>query len=106
MTIYLSELFRNVEKDKGKTFNFLIDKGILNYKEVFDNLLSYGSSYNLLLLAAYIDKVSAEDKIIIAKELIRRRDFPAITSMAKNIREAPITMLTDAIITSDNACFI
>lgn len=106
MTDYLSELFRNIKLDNGKKINLLIDKGIINYHEVLDNLLNMGSSRNLLLFATYIEKVSTEDKIVIAKELIRRKSYYEITIIAKDVIDSLYELFEEAIISSDNAYII
>lgn len=98
MTTYLKWIIKNIESDKGKVFNLLIDKGIINYKEVLSVLIYNGTDEELYNYVKYINILTKEDKRLVLDELIRRKSPEFLLRYACEIEDAPVEEIEKIII--------
>ena len=100
MTTYLKEILNRIDKDNGKTFNLLVGKGIIDYKEVLVNLLKEGTDEELYKYLKLVNKLTNEEKELIFDELIRRKSLAYLCMCANEIECAPIEKIERVIIDS------
>lgn len=98
MTIYLESLIKNINIDKGRIINLLIEKGIINYKEVLSILLYNGTDEQLYNYVKYINILTKEDKRLVLDELIRRKSANNLLFYACEISDAPVEEIEKVLI--------
>lgn len=105
MTTYLIDLIDKMSLDKGKKFNILVKKGIINEDYVVSEVIESGEGYQYLLLAKY-GNLSKENKKLLAIDLVKKKATIIVYNYARDIEDAPISILEDSIIKSKDAYYI
>ena len=98
MTTYLKAMIKNIEADKGKAFNLLIEKGIISYKEVLSILLYNGTDEELYNYVKYISSLTKEEKRLVLDELIRRKSATVLLRFGCEIEDAPVEEIEGVIV--------
>ena len=110
MTDYLYFVLKLLDEEAKKggpiTINKLIEAHIIDYDELLSTLLSEGTASKLYSFARYVERVSKADKLTIATKLVERRAILEMFYMARDISDAPILLLEEAIIASRSGHFI
>lgn len=106
MKNYMYKLLYQIDEDKGKTINYLIETEVLTTNFIIKKGIETKDAYILYNIALYINGLVKQDIDKITEYIIKIGDLDTLYLYAENIPNAPIDKITNIIIENGDAKYI